>query len=206
MTPEPSQRSALSTIVFDFDGVLLQSNAIKSDVYYKIFDATPNADTIVTECLAKYPDVNRVELIGHVLQQLESADPSAAQLSLDTLVGQYTELVEDLTAACEEVVGARQAIESLSHDYSLYINSATVETSLQRVVQRRGWTSLFCGVYGTPRLKNEILRCILHQESVSAGSVLFVGDGMRDYRAASEIGCHFLGVRNEFNDFGKRSH
>jgi hypothetical protein len=40
---------------------------------------------------------------------------------------------------------------------------------------------------------------VLQREQVKARGLLFVGDGEHDHKAALELGCHFLGYRNEWN-------
>ena len=127
MNSKIGKRVAINTVVFDFDGVLLQSNAIKRDVYFQVFETVPRAATVVTKCLLEYPDFNRVELIGRVLSDLGPEQCASFGLCLDACVQRYTEMCEDLTSKCAEVAGAGLAIRSLSEYLALYINSATVE-------------------------------------------------------------------------------
>ena len=200
MTPKRVGSAPISCVVFDFDGVLLQSNAIKRDVYFKVFEDFPPAAPVIEECLNKFPDVNRVELIRRVIDQL-SDQHSSVIFDQDALVNSYSRICEDDTSTCPEVEGTTFALVSMSENLPLYINSATVEDSLRRVVKRRDWTKYFRGVYGTPTSKSDNLRLIIAKEEIMPESILFVGDGDRDLRAALELGCQFLGIRNEFNDF-----
>jgi len=75
----------------------------------------------------------------------------------------------------------------------LYIVSGTPEDELQRIVARRGMTAYFDGVYGSPRLKEEIVETVLAYHGVAPGDTLFVGDAMTDYRAARNTGVPFVG-------------
>ena len=75
----------------------------------------------------------------------------------------------------------------------LYIVSGSPEDELLRIVVRRGMTAYFDGVYGSPRLKEEIVETVLAHHGVTPGNTLFVGDTMTDYRAARNTGVPFVG-------------
>ena len=70
----------IKSIAFDFDGVLLQSNAIKRDVYFQIFPKNHDIQETITDCLLMFPDVNRVELIHKIIERL--GEPIALECNL----------------------------------------------------------------------------------------------------------------------------
>lgn len=195
----------IKCLVFDFDGVLIDSNAIKRDAYFQIFANLGDIDPVVKGCLYAQADGNRFQVIECILRQLESCGKLVGLSCRPDLVERfaqdYNDICEAYTATCPELDGVSACLQRLVRQYALYINSATLEEPLCRVVERRGWSGYFRGVFGSPRNKLDNLVRILQLENATGHEVVFVGDGMRDLAAAQAYGCNFVGIRNAYNDF-----
>lgn len=192
-------------VVFDFDGVLVESNEVKRDAFRLIFEGAGVTDGFVAECLRARPDGNRFDVIRLMLERLRTARQVDSTEPLDHQVTKYAAaynaICEEYAATCPEVAGAGQLLPRWASRFALYVNSATLEDPLRRVVARRGWAGYFRSVFGSPASKVENLNAILTREAAGPDEVVFVGDGSRDVRAAQSIGCRFVGVRNSHNDF-----
>jgi phosphoglycolate phosphatase-like HAD superfamily hydrolase len=190
-------------VVFDFDGVLVDSNAAKRQAYSDIFSGFgPAGASAVETVLRADTEDDRFGVIRAILRALP--DPPAGE-TLERLVAEHAErynlICEEHTATCQEVPGASAALDRLARSRSLYVISATPEEPLRRVVARRGWSAHFRDVLGRPAGKQENLGRVMRRESIDGARIVFVGDGRRDLDAARSSGCHFIGVRNRFNDF-----
>lgn len=191
-------------VVFDFDGVLVDSNRIKREAYYRVFRGM-DADEVIARRLDEHPRAHRYDHIKTIVRHLiaggwlrECTDPDRY---VDRRAAEYTRICETETAGCEEIKGASSVLPELAAAYPLYINSSTWEASLRRVVGRRGWRGLFRAVLGAPRSKVENLQSILSWQAADAEELVFVGDGDGDREAALASGCKFVGIRNEMNSF-----
>jgi phosphoglycolate phosphatase-like HAD superfamily hydrolase len=193
-----------SCVVFDFDGVLVDSNAVKRRAYGEIFADRAASTAVVESVLESNTEDDRFGVIRAILQGLAGKKGEGSS-QLDQLVSQYAErynaICEEHAATCAEVRGASSALTRLSRQHPLYIISATPEEPLRRIVTRRGWSRYFRDVLGRPRNKRENLAQVMRQETLEGSQIVFVGDGRRDLDTAREAGCRFIGVRNEFNDF-----
>jgi phosphoglycolate phosphatase len=190
-------------VVFDFDGVLVDSNTVKRQAYSDIFsDFGPTGARVVEAVLQADTEDDRFGIIRAILTALPEP-PRGERLErlVAELAQRYNVICEDHAATCPEVTGASAALERLGRSHSLYIISATPQDPLRRIVGRRGWSAHFREVLGRPATKAENLTRIMQREGLEAGSVVFVGDGRRDLEAARGAGCRFVGVRNVFNDF-----
>lgn len=190
-------------VVFDFDGVLVDSNAVKRRAYRDIFADAPESEAVVEAVLQSDTEDDRLEVIRAILRGLNREGHATAEQ--DLLVAEYGEryntICEEHAATCSEVRGASSALARLAKTHSLYIISATPEVPLRRIVKRRAWSRYFREVLGRPRTKSENLARVIRSEGIKGQQIVFVGDGRRDLDAARETGCRFVGVRNEFNDF-----
>lgn len=190
-------------VVFDFDGVLVDSNAVKRRAYRDIFlDFGPAGARAVEAVLQADTEDDRFGVIRAIL--LRVPDPSSAE-DLDQrvaeLAGRYNLICEEHAATCPEVAGASAALDRLGRSRSLYVISATPQDPLRRIIERRGWSTHFREVLGRPATKRENLGSVIRREALEPGEIVFVGDGRRDLEAAQRAGCRFVGVRNRYNDF-----
>ncbi|HEX7336628.1 MAG TPA: HAD family hydrolase [Gemmatimonadales bacterium] len=191
-------------VVFDFDGVLVDSNAVKRRAYRDIFASVAGSEAVVESVLESNTEDDRFGVIRSILERM-GGNGSVTPGRLDALVAEYSErynaICEEHAATCAEIPGASAALARLAQGHPLYVISATPEDPLRRIVKRRGWKGYFRDVLGRPRTKGENLRRVMQREGIPGGAIIFVGDGRRDLDAARQAGCRFVGVRNAFNDF-----
>lgn len=194
-----------AAIAFDFDGVLVDSNAVKRSAYFEIFATFDGGAAAVADALRDPGDADRFGVIANALARLEGdARPDAESELVTTLAARYNDICERHARACAEIPGVTPTLSALADTFPLYINSATPEEPLRRIVRHRGWADWFKGVFGRPRTKEENLHRILQQEQVAPSALVFVGDGPGDLASALEVGCRFIGVRDDTGEFAAR--
>jgi phosphoglycolate phosphatase len=185
-------------VAFDFDGTLADSNRIKRDAWYEVFHRTGYSNTEISALLAALPTADRFELIKEGLSRLASSGrlptgDTRGRLAVE-LAQSYNDICEIGQATCPEMPGAAAMLAALADRLPLYVNSATPEEPLRRVIGRRGWEHYFRGVHGRPREKAEILRDIIARERILPTEIAMVGDGPADIQGAQEVGCPFFAV------------
>jgi phosphoglycolate phosphatase-like HAD superfamily hydrolase len=186
-------------VVFDFDGVLVDSNEVKRDAFYRIFaPAGAAAHAALDRVLAADVVGDRFDIIRAVLCEVTPAAPDSA---VQDYASRYNAICEECAATCPSIAGADATLTELAPLLPLYVVSATPEEPLRRVIVRRRWNRFFCGVYGRPGNKTDHIARLAAQAGLPHGQVTVVGDGRRDLEAARALGCRFIGVRNRFNDF-----
>jgi phosphoglycolate phosphatase-like HAD superfamily hydrolase len=179
-------------VAFDFDGTLVDSNKIKRQAFFAVAGAWPDADRILCELLDGPSVGTRYDVLAALAARLPvTEDYRAAQAA--QWVEEYTRLCEEQIAVAPEIEGAQAGVRQL-HDRGmrLYINSATPEDALRRLVVRRRLLPLFDGVYGAPSSKIENLRRVCTNADCSPRQLVFVGDSDADRVAAREADCMFV--------------
>ena len=190
MSSAPGWRFA--ALVFDFDGVLVESLDIKRQAFAELYQ--PYGEDVVRQVVAfhqAHGGVSRYDKIRHfehVLLGLSTIEDEILEKA-----EAFARLVEDAVVACPEVTGATELLRLLNGQLPCFVASATPEAELRRIVCRRGWSNFFSGVFGTPATKKEILRNILHLVRKPADECLMVGDATADFEAASMAGLRFVG-------------
>lgn len=188
-------------VVFDFDGTLVQSNAIKRAGYFHAARRLGPVDDIVAAVLGDRGG-DRYDLLRAVADtaQQEGRLPGAADAgSIDALTAElvncYTRRCERAIAACEAVRGAGPALETLRRTgRHMFINSATPQDTLTRIVRARGLGRYFHGLHGRPADKLANLAAIMRRGGYRPDTTVVVGDGEDDRLAAESAACHFVGI------------
>lgn len=180
-------------VVFDFDGVILQSMDIKTDAFAELFSGEePEAARRIVDHHLANGGISRFEKFRwayrEVLKRPLTAEAERA------LGERFNLLVEEAVTKCAYVPGAREFLERRQGWRPFFVASGTPEEELRRIVERRGLSPFFSGVFGTPRKKAEILKAIATSLSCPAGELAMIGDAINDLDAARAVGARFIGV------------
>lgn len=183
--------SELRAIVFDFDGVILESADIKTDVFVEMFSHLPDDQVAaVRDYHLQNFGISRYKKFEWIYQTLLGRplpDDERARLG-----EQFSELALRRVLEAPFVPGAREALDELASDYLLFVASGTPQEELQHIVEQRGLAGSFREVWGSPSEKPAIVRDLLARYELAPAELLFVGDGTSDHRAAETTGVEFL--------------
>lgn len=179
-------------IVFDFDGVLVESVEVKTRAFEALY--APYGEDVrkaVVSYHLAHGGVSRNEKFRYFHSALLARDLSPEEEV--RLAERFSELVEDAVVAAPFVPGAHDFLEAHAGRIPLCVASGTPEEELLRIIRRRGMSGYFCAVGGSPRPKRELLEDFAKRLDVAAASLLMVGDAMTDFDAAHAVGARFLG-------------
>jgi phosphoglycolate phosphatase-like HAD superfamily hydrolase len=184
--------TSIRAVVFDFDGVILESADVKTDAFVELYadHGSEVVDRVREHHLANL-GISRFKkfawIAENVLGRALTDDDSAA------LGRRFSDLAMAKVLSAPFVPGAEAALAALGElGLHRFVASGTPHDELQMIVSHRGLGSSFHEVHGTPREKPEIVRDLIARHRLSPEQVLFIGDGMTDYRAACEVGTEFL--------------
>ncbi len=180
-------------IVFDFDGVILQSVDIKTRAFESVFSTeAPEAVARILDYHRAHNGISRYEKFRHayreILRRPLGADEEKA------LGERYNATVEDAVSVCPYVPGAREFLEARHALTPFFVASGTPQEELRRIVERRGLSGFFRGVFGSPTKKDMILNAVAAEISCAPSELLMVGDATTDSDAARAVGASFIGV------------
>jgi phosphoglycolate phosphatase-like HAD superfamily hydrolase len=187
-------RAVVKAIIFDFDGVLVESNDIKTAAFAELFNNYPDYRDAMMDHHLHHQSAPRMTKFRYFVSQLLNLAGPAAEAKAEQLADAFSLLVVDRIVACPEVSGASALLADLKGRLPLYIASHTPEDELKTILARRGWRRYFNHVFGNPpTTKTEAVRRILELEKCAPGQVLFIGDAPSDHAAAQTSGLMFIG-------------
>lgn len=179
-------------IVFDFDGVLVDSVEVKTEAFMALY--ADHGEAVVAEVRAfhlRNGGMSRYDKLRHWQRTLVAGPDDEA--TVQALGDRFGAIVKSRVIAAPEIAGAGAALATLSARLPLHVASATPEAELKEIVAARGLTGYFASIHGVPTRKAEALRMRL-AEGIAADEVLMIGDATADHAAALEVGTAFLGV------------
>jgi phosphoglycolate phosphatase-like HAD superfamily hydrolase len=183
---------SFDAIVFDFDGVLVESVDVKTQAFAALYSpyGTDVVRLVVGWHLA-HGGVSRFQKFRHFHSEFLRRE--LGEVEEQELGRRFSQLVEDAVVASAWVPGALEFLEVHHLRLPLYVASGTPHDELQRIVLRRGMAGYFRSVFGSPASKGEILSSILSATGYSPQRVLMVGDATTDYEGALQAGTAFVG-------------
>jgi phosphoglycolate phosphatase len=188
----------IRVVVFDFDGTLIDSNALKYNAYFKLFPADERHDQVIRSVLSEIFEKSRYVILKEILHRLGQAEYPDIDQRVGDLALRYNGIVVEEAKQCPEIPGAAEALKKLTRIYGLYVSSTTPDTALKEIIRYRKWNDYFRGVFGFPHEKPETLRGIRAKENLRNDEILVVGDGESDRDAARQNRCSFIPVDEKF--------
>ncbi|MBD2837690.1 HAD family hydrolase [Pseudomonas sp. JM0905a] len=181
------------TLVFDCDGVILDSNKVKTQAFYKA--ALPygeSAAQALVDYHVSHGGISRYKKFELFLQEVVGrTDIDKAEL--DGLLVVYAESVWQGLLNCEVAQGLYRLREKYTNGRWLIVSGGDQE-ELRRVFLRRNLDHLFDGgIFGSPDNKDIILARELEKGNIVRPGIFF-GDSQYDYESAKRAGLDFAFV------------
>jgi phosphoglycolate phosphatase-like HAD superfamily hydrolase len=189
----------IGCIVFDFDGTLVVSNHIKLQAFYEVTHSHDPSGFTVTRILKQYPNKDRYGIFLEIARELFPKNQTPKYQSLNALATQwakaYTVSCEQAIATCEEVPGTSETLRWISQqNIPIFVNSRTPTSTLRHLIRAHVFKPYVTEAYGAPASKSDNLRHTQERTQKPSNEILMVGDSEDDRKAASEVGCNFVGV------------
>ena len=178
-------------IVFDFDGVILESVAIKTEAMAALFAEHPEHEAAIIALNEAQGGLSRFIKFDMIHRDILKTPLSPSRR--DELGRRFSELVVEKVLAAPFVPGAREFLAAHHRETPLYVVSGTPDAELAMILARRRLSGYFRGAYGSDRQKDELLRRVLADLACPARDIVFVGDAPTDYQAEEKTGVPFIG-------------
>ncbi len=180
-----------AAIVLDMDGVILESEGIKTEVFHAMFAEHPDHAAAMAAYHADHPSLPRRRKFERLAELLGRAGDAGL---VDELVATFSSRVLERIAAAPFVRGAAEFLAEFAGSVPLYLASVTPEAELRKIVARKGIADRFVRVFGDPPItKEEAVRIVVAAHGADPAAVVLVGDAPADLAVAMATGVEFVG-------------
>lgn len=180
------------TLVFDCDGVVLNSNQLKIQAYYDVamkFGASETQAQLLVAHHVKLGGVSRYPKFEYFLREIMKQ--AVTEEAINRLLSSFTVEVKRLLMDCEiapDLMGLRQ----VTADAKWMIISGGDQAELREIFEQRKLLDFFdAGIFGSPDNKDQILAREIARDNLIKPA-LFIGDSRYDYQASTQAGLDFV--------------
>ncbi len=190
------------TILFDCDGVVLNSNFLKIEAYRLTalqFGASEADAMKLVNHHIEYTGISRNIKFTYFLEKI--LNQSVNDISMSHLLTQLNYQVERLLEDCEVAQGLATLREK-TKDSNWMIVSGGDQEEILRLFTRKNLLKYFdVGIFGSPDSKEDIVAREL-KKSTAQRPTLFIGDSKYDYQVAKKNNLDFIFL-SEWTNFVK---
>ena len=180
------------TIIFDCDGVVLNSNFQKIEAYRNTalkYGATQDQAQALVDHHVSLTGISRYVKFDYFLKEIIKTDVTEEKKNF--LVKTLNDEVINLLANCEIAEGLGQLRERYA-DQKWMVASGGDQEELRYLFKQKKIDKFFDqGIFGSPRSKHEIIK---QEIKASSFPVLFLGDSKYDIETAEKFNLDFIFV------------
>ena len=185
----------IKALLFDFDGVILESAGIKTAAYRKLFEREyPDKVEDFMEYHAVNVGISRYVKIQYFYEQILGIKITGKKK--EELLDKFSQIVFNEILQASFIKGIPEFLEKNYKIFSLFVVTGTPDEEINSIIEKRKLNFYFKEIHGSPKEKKDIIFDILSRYKWNPGEVVFFGDAQSDLRAAKETGVIFVAILN----------
>ena len=186
----------IKTILWDFDGVILDSMKIKSDGFIELFKKYDKKYLIELEAYHySHGGVSRFEKIRYFYETIIKEDISEDNIL--KLADEFAKVIELRLYKKDNLIV--ETVEFIKNNYKIYefhIVSGAEHVELRNLCDQFELTQYFKSINGSPIKKDILVKNLIEKNNYKKDETILIGDSMTDYNASVENGIVFYGYNN----------
>ncbi|MGM3175584.1 MULTISPECIES: HAD family hydrolase [Dickeya] len=179
-----------SHIVFDMDGVLIDSNPFKISVAKRVMQSIlPEAAMVFAEHFRKNFGQTRKAHFTWAYENVLARHGFTEEI-VDTLIEQYGKLIAENYASCDVTAGTRSLLSQLHRP--CYVLTGSDQHEARALLGGHQLNTQFVDILGGPVNKSDNLKNVIHTYGINPAESVFIGDALHDFEVASHFGLSFI--------------
>jgi len=192
-------------IFWDFDGVILNSNDIRTSGFAEVLESYPKdkVDKLIAYHIAN-GGLSRYDKIKYFFEEILQIKPSKEEVNI--LCNNFSQVVYPKLTNRELLIKqTMDFIVSNSEQYMMFIVSGSDKVELGRLCKFLQIDKYFSEIEGSPTPKTTLVRQLILKYDCNPRKCILVGDSINDFKAARDNNIDFMGVGDKqllsYSDF-----
>lgn len=188
---------AIKCLVFDCDGVLLDSVGIKTEAFGKLAEPWgPEARDRMILYHSMHGGVSRYLKFEWFFREYVHREITGAEK--EEWSKKFREYSLQAVRNCPLIPGALTVLQKWHGILPMYVCTGAPREEVSMILKEKGLISFFTAVYGSPPIKSRLLAQIVNDDvKLDPAEVVMIGDANTDQDAAETVGTQFYGVGPE---------
>ncbi len=191
---QPIDLKKYKTLVFDCDGVILDSNIVKTKAYFctaKTLGATDDQAQALVDYHVRLGGISRYHKFDYYLREI--LHKPVTEAAVQELLDKFSHELEVGLMSCEIAEGL-QELRAATANANWMIVSGGDQQEIRDLFEKRELNQYFDGgLFGSPDNKDEVLEREAAAEQLNYPA-LFIGDSKYDFEAATRAKMDFIFV------------
>jgi phosphoglycolate phosphatase-like HAD superfamily hydrolase len=187
----------IQTLFWDFDGVIMDSNAVRDRGFEEVLKDYPQAE--VDALMAFHREnggLSRYVKFRHFFEDIRRESITEAEVNI--WANKFSKIMMQLLINPDLLIQETlKFIKANAQKYTMHIVSGSDQTELRHICKSLDIAQYFLSIHGSPTPKNDLVADLLKEKSYDKSSYLLIGDSRNDFEAAQVNGIHFMGYGNE---------
>lgn len=174
-------------IIFDFDGVVINSHKVKTSAFYNIFKKYGKANALKAKKFhLEHIGKSRYFKFQHTLENILKLKVTKNKIKL--LDNEFDIYVKNKVMKMMPSTSLIKFLKKKHNLEDIYISTGTPQKKIIKILEQKKIFKYFKKVYGSPRSKISHIKEIKKNNKQS----VFIGDSFEDYKAAKYSNINFI--------------
>jgi HAD superfamily hydrolase (TIGR01549 family) len=186
-----------SIILWDFDGVLMQSNEVRDRGFEIVLKSyTDHQVSQLMDFHRKNGGLSRYVKFRYFFEEILKKEITENEIL--ELANSFSIIMKDLLVDSKLLIA--ETIEFIRKNYTKYkmhIVSGSDGNELRYLCKELGIDHYFLSIHGSPTPKKELIKQLLLDQNYLKKECVMIGDSINDWDAAHENGIDFLAYNNK---------
>lgn len=186
----------IKVIFWDFDGVLMDSNAVRDLGFERVLSEFPKEQ--VDQLLAFHQangGLSRYVKFRYLFEEIRKEPITEDEIHI--WAKRFSLIMKELLVNPELLIEETlNFVKENQGKYIMHITSGSDQNELRYLCQSMGIDHLFSSIHGSPKPKKEWVKELIETHGYSTEECVLIGDSYNDFEAATFSGVHFMAYNN----------
>jgi HAD superfamily hydrolase (TIGR01549 family) len=186
----------IKVIFWDFDGVLMDSNAVRDLGFERVLAEFPKDQ--VVRLLAFHQangGLSRYVKFRYFFEEIRKEPITDDEILI--WAERFSLIMKELLVNPELLIEETlNFVKENQGKYIMHITSGSDQNELRFLCQSMAIDHLFTSIHGSTTPKKDLVKNVLNEFNYKQSECLLIGDSINDYEAAKENGISFMAYNN----------